>query len=77
MVVKNKARLVAKCYSQQEGINYTETYAIVSRLEVIHILLSFVIFSSNKIYHKKLKTKTTLKKCKWSRKFFTKNGTYQ
>jgi len=56
MVVKNKARLVAKCYSQQEGINYTETYAIVSRLEVIHILLSFVIFSSNKLYQMDVKS---------------------
>ena len=39
--MQNKARLVAKGYSQQEGINYTKTFALVSRLEAIRILLSF------------------------------------
>ncbi|RDY05655.1 hypothetical protein CR513_10488, partial [Mucuna pruriens] len=28
-------------YSQQDGINFTETFASVARLEAIHILLSF------------------------------------
>jgi len=40
-VMRNKARLVAKGYSQQEGINYTKTFALVVRLEEICILLSF------------------------------------
>ena len=34
-VVRNKARLVAQGFSQQEGIDFTETYALVARLEVI------------------------------------------
>ena len=38
-VVRNKARLVAQGYSQQEGINYTETLAPVSRLESIRLLI--------------------------------------
>ena len=40
-VVRNKARLMAKGYSQQEGINYTKTFAPNARLEAIRILLSF------------------------------------
>ncbi|GKA83244.1 retrovirus-related pol polyprotein from transposon TNT 1-94 [Tanacetum coccineum] len=32
IVIKNKARLVAQGYNQQEGINYDETFALVARL---------------------------------------------
>ena len=38
-VIRNKARLVAQSYSQQEDINFTETFAPVARLEAIRILL--------------------------------------
>ncbi|GJX82568.1 DUF4219 domain-containing protein [Tanacetum coccineum] len=36
---RNKARLVAQGYNQQEGIDFDETYAPVARLESIRILL--------------------------------------
>ena len=39
-VVRNKAILVAQGYSQQEGIDYTETFALVARLEAIRNSLS-------------------------------------
>ena len=42
-VTRNKARLVAQGYSQQEGIDYTETFAPVARLEAIKLLLSYVV----------------------------------
>ncbi|GJV45362.1 retrovirus-related pol polyprotein from transposon TNT 1-94 [Tanacetum coccineum] len=39
VVSRNKARLVAQGYNQQEGIDYDETYALVARLESIgHII---------------------------------------
>nr|GEU48955.1 copia protein [Tanacetum cinerariifolium] len=41
IVSRNKARLVAQGYNQQEGINYDETYALVARLESIRILLAY------------------------------------
>ncbi|GKF40239.1 retrovirus-related pol polyprotein from transposon TNT 1-94, partial [Tanacetum coccineum] len=37
IVIKNKARLVAQCYNQQEGIDYDETFAPIARLEAIRI----------------------------------------
>ena len=44
-VIRNKARLVTQGYSQQEGIDYTETFAPVAfaRLEAIRLLLSYAI----------------------------------
>jgi len=42
-VVINKARLFAQGYSQQEGIDYTKTFAPVARLEAIRLLLSYVV----------------------------------
>ncbi|KAK2401717.1 putative mitochondrial protein [Trifolium repens] len=38
-VVRNKARLVAQGYSQQEGIDFTETFAPVARLEAIRSIV--------------------------------------
>ncbi|KAK2451190.1 putative mitochondrial protein [Trifolium repens] len=42
-VVRNKARLEAQRYSQQEDIDFTETFAPVARLEAIRLLLSYVV----------------------------------
>ncbi|GJW89283.1 retrovirus-related pol polyprotein from transposon TNT 1-94 [Tanacetum coccineum] len=41
VVSRNKVRLVAQSYNQQEGIDYDETYAPVARLESIRILLAY------------------------------------
>ena len=38
-IVRFKARLVAKGYSQQPGLDFTDTYAPVTRLESIRLLL--------------------------------------
>ncbi|GJZ35375.1 retrovirus-related pol polyprotein from transposon TNT 1-94 [Tanacetum coccineum] len=41
VVSRNKARLVAHGYNQQEGIDYDETYGPVDRLKFIRILLAY------------------------------------
>nr|GEV62904.1 retrovirus-related Pol polyprotein from transposon TNT 1-94 [Tanacetum cinerariifolium] len=41
LVIRNKARLVAVGYSQQEGIDYDETFAPVARIEAIRLFLVY------------------------------------
>ncbi|GJU39714.1 retrovirus-related pol polyprotein from transposon TNT 1-94 [Tanacetum coccineum] len=50
IVSRNKARLVAQGYNQQEGIDYDETYALVARLESIRILLAIACANDFKLY---------------------------
>jgi hypothetical protein len=43
VVTRNKAPLVAKGYSQVEGLDFDETYAPITRLESIRILLAMLL----------------------------------
>jgi hypothetical protein len=50
VVIRNKARLTAKGYSQIEGLDFGETYAPVARLESIRILLAYATYHGFKLY---------------------------
>nr|GEW90578.1 retrovirus-related Pol polyprotein from transposon TNT 1-94 [Tanacetum cinerariifolium] len=50
IVFRNKARLVAQGYNQQEGIDYDENYAPVARLESIRILLAYACTLDFKLF---------------------------
>ena len=41
VIVRNKTRLVAQGYNQEEGIDFDETVALVARPESIRLLLAF------------------------------------
>ncbi|GKA72721.1 retrovirus-related pol polyprotein from transposon TNT 1-94 [Tanacetum coccineum] len=56
IVSRNKARLVAQGYNQQEGINYDETYALVARLESIRILLAYACALDFKLFQMDVKS---------------------
>ncbi|GAU46301.1 hypothetical protein TSUD_283270, partial [Trifolium subterraneum] len=55
-VVRNKARLVAQGYNQQEGIDYDETFAPVARLEAIRILLAYASHKCIKLFQMDVKS---------------------
>jgi hypothetical protein len=50
VVTRNKARLVAKGYSQVKGLDFDKTFALIARLESIHILLAYATHHDFKIY---------------------------
>ncbi|GJS77663.1 copia protein [Tanacetum coccineum] len=56
IVSRNKARLVAQGYNQQEGIDYDETYASVARLESIRILLAYACALDFKLFQMDVKS---------------------
>nr|GEV75955.1 hypothetical protein [Tanacetum cinerariifolium] len=55
-VLKNKTRLVAKGYRQEEGIDFEETFAPVARIEAIHIFIANAASKNMTIYQMDVKT---------------------
>nr|GFB19718.1 hypothetical protein [Tanacetum cinerariifolium] len=55
-ILKNKARLVARGYHQEDGINFEESFALVARLEVIRIFLAYVAHKNMVVYQMDVKT---------------------
>ncbi len=56
IIVRNKARLVAQGFNQEEGIDYEETFAPVARLEAIRMLLAFACFKDFVLYQMDVKS---------------------
>ena len=56
IVIKNKARLVAQGYIQEEGIDYDEVFAPVARMEAIRIFLAFAAFKGFTVYQMDVKS---------------------
>lgn len=55
-IVRNKTRLVAQRYTQQEGIDFDKTYALVARIESIRILLAFACHKGLKLFQMDVKS---------------------
>ncbi|GKB28619.1 retrovirus-related pol polyprotein from transposon TNT 1-94, partial [Tanacetum coccineum] len=55
-ILKNKARLVARGYRQEEGIDFEESFALVARLEAVRIFLAFAAYMNMIVYQMDVKT---------------------
>ncbi|GJW42817.1 putative ribonuclease H-like domain-containing protein [Tanacetum coccineum] len=56
IVTKNKARLVAHGYTQEEGIDYDEVFAHVARIEAIRLFLAYASFMGFMVYQMDVKS---------------------
>ncbi|GJU35424.1 putative ribonuclease H-like domain-containing protein [Tanacetum coccineum] len=56
IVVKNKARLVAQGFRQEEGIDYDEVFAPVARIEAIRLFLAFASYMGFTVYQMDVKS---------------------
>nr|GEX25099.1 hypothetical protein [Tanacetum cinerariifolium] len=60
LVIRNKARLVAVGYSQQEGIDYDETFAPVARIKAIRLFLAIVVHKDFTVFQRDLKQRFSM-----------------
>ncbi|GKF38694.1 retrovirus-related pol polyprotein from transposon TNT 1-94, partial [Tanacetum coccineum] len=56
IVVRNKVRLVAQGYAQEEGINYDKVFAHVARIEAIRLFLAYASFMGFIVYQMDVKS---------------------
>nr|GFC36821.1 retrovirus-related Pol polyprotein from transposon TNT 1-94 [Tanacetum cinerariifolium] len=50
IICRNKARLVAQGHRQEEGIDYTDVFSLVARIEAIRLFLEFASFIGFMVY---------------------------
>ena len=55
-IVKHKTRLVAKGYVQRPGIDFTEVFAPVARLESVRVLLAVAAHEGWEVHHMDVKS---------------------
>ncbi|GJV06907.1 putative ribonuclease H-like domain-containing protein [Tanacetum coccineum] len=55
-VIRNKARLVAQGYTQEEGIDYDKVFALVARIEATKIFLANASFKDFVVYQMDVKS---------------------
>nr|GEZ07633.1 retrovirus-related Pol polyprotein from transposon TNT 1-94 [Tanacetum cinerariifolium] len=55
-ILKNMARLVARGYRQEEGIDFEDSFALVARLEAIRIFLAFTAHRNMVVHQMDVKT---------------------
>ncbi|GJY93167.1 putative ribonuclease H-like domain-containing protein [Tanacetum coccineum] len=63
-MIRNKVRLVAQGYTQEEGINYDEVFAPVARIKAIRLFLSYASFKDFMVYQMDVESSFLYRKIK-------------
>ncbi|GJU56921.1 putative ribonuclease H-like domain-containing protein [Tanacetum coccineum] len=56
IVVRNKARLVAQGYTQEEGIDYDKVFALIARIKAIGLFLAYASYMGFIVYQMDVKS---------------------
>ncbi|GJU47821.1 putative ribonuclease H-like domain-containing protein [Tanacetum coccineum] len=64
IMIRNKARLVAQGYTQEEGIDYDEVFVPVARIEAIRLFLAYASFKDFVVYQMDVKSAFLYRKIK-------------
>ncbi|GKA02659.1 reverse transcriptase domain-containing protein [Tanacetum coccineum] len=56
IIIRNKARLVAQGYTQEEGIDYDEVFSPVARIEAIRLFLAYASLKDFVVYQMDVKS---------------------
>jgi len=56
VVIKHKARLVARGFVQQEGIDYDDAFAPVARMESVRVVLTLAAQEGWQVHHMDVKS---------------------
>ncbi|GJT57719.1 putative ribonuclease H-like domain-containing protein [Tanacetum coccineum] len=64
IVIRNKARLVAQGYTQEEGIDYDEVFALIARIEAIRLFLAYASFKEFVVYQMDAKVLFSMRRLK-------------
>ncbi|GJV55368.1 putative ribonuclease H-like domain-containing protein [Tanacetum coccineum] len=56
IIIRNKARLVAQGYTQEEGIDYDEVFDLFARIKAIRLFLAYASFMEFSVYQMYIKS---------------------
>ncbi|GJR83105.1 putative ribonuclease H-like domain-containing protein [Tanacetum coccineum] len=56
IMIRNKARLVVQGYTQENGIDYDEVFALVARIKAIRLFIAYASFKDSIVYQMDVKS---------------------
>nr|GFA14336.1 retrovirus-related Pol polyprotein from transposon TNT 1-94 [Tanacetum cinerariifolium] len=64
IVIRNKARLVAQRYIQEEGVDYDEVFSLIARIKAIRLFLAYASFKYFMVHQMNVKVLFSIRRLK-------------